>query len=580
MVARSADGSTFTFDSVGLLPFAFLLMFVSARRSNGYAGVHDLCTKTRVVQERADRTPAVSFLIQPRPQVAAGAPRLGPFVMLTPSDQIMPKGLVAGYDVELARQVWIDRRDPESPAVLPGRRDLDRPARLRWLTGVRRDDQAWDAYEAVPGQPVMSLPTQPWSLVRDWVRDIANELSAGLDDESLPRLSLDRVWIGRDGRIRLLDWPSAGTRGIERDLDAAPADCQAAQRFLLQFAASVLEGRPTNDARQEPPRTQPPLPLFAARFFRTLAEGGFTDGRAMADGAALLVRQPAVISQWRRTSHLAVCAALALFIAGPVLGWVELRRSVSAARNGPADDDMRRLTLDLGELRTHDGWEQQSPTPVIVERRQALEIYIAGTHRQLLQDALQSTDLAARRLQTGPLGARVEELLRRPVPSAGEVTRAEKILQRWLASRDRLVSMERQARRRISLTGLMALIAAIFGSILSPLFFRGGMLLRSLRFASVTADGLETSRARALCRAVVAWMPAYLYLVMAAQRSDLLTPIQRSNVFFASVTPVGLPLSGTALIGLAVFIVGGFVAAVRPTRGIQDWLTSTWLVPR
>ena len=580
VVRDAANGSTFTYGSPGRLPVAFLLMFVSARRSNGYAGLHDLCTRTRVVYERADRTPAVSSLTQPRVYVPAGAPRLGPFVMLTPSDPMAPKGLVAGYDVDLARHVWIERLDPETPAILPGRRDLDRPARLRWLTGIRRDDQAWDAYEAVPGQPLMSLPTQPWSLVRDWVRDIAIELSAGLNDGSLPRLSLDHVWIGRDGRVRLLDWAAAGTGRSDRDLDldAAPADCKDAQWFLLQCAASVLDVRPASDARREPPRTQPPLPLSAATFFRTLAEGAFTDGRAMADGAASLVHQPAAISSWRRTSHLAVCAVLSLFVAGPLLGWVELRTSVSA--DGPADGDVRWLTQSLNELSLHDGWAQQSPTPVIVERRQALEIYIAGTLRQRLQDALQSTDLATRPLPNGLLGARAEELLRKPVPSAEEVTRAEKVLERWLASMNRGVSSEQAARRRISLAGVLALIVAIVGSILSPLLFRGGMLLRSLRFALVTADGIETSRARALCRAVVAWMPAYLYLVMAAQQSDLLTPLQRSSYLFASITPVGLPLSGTAVIGLAVFIGGGLVAAVRPTRGIQDWLARTWLVPR
>lgn len=42
--------------------------------------------------------------------------------------------------------VWIDRREPQSPAVLTSRRDLDRPARLRWLAGIRRDQEAWDAY--------------------------------------------------------------------------------------------------------------------------------------------------------------------------------------------------------------------------------------------------------------------------------------------------------------------------------------------------------------------------------------------------------------------------------------------------
>jgi hypothetical protein len=300
----------------------------------------------------------------------------------------------------------------------------------------------------------------------------------------------------------------------------------------------------------------------------------------MADAAATLVQQPTVISTWRRTSHLGVCAVLALLIAGPLLGWSEIRRTFPSSGNGPADRDVTLLALGLRQLLQFDAWEQQSPTPRVVEQRQAFEIYIAGRLRRAMQDALHSTGQSARSLQSGPLRARAEEVFRRPVPSPEEVTRAEKVLERMLESWNRLFSMEQDARRRLSQTSLLALIAAIFGSALSPILFRGGMLLRALRFASVTQDGVEVSRSRALFRALVAWMPAYLYLEM-AQRTDLLTPAQRSSYMFpVSIRVSLLPLSGTALIALAVFIVGGLFAAVRPTRGIQDWLTGTWLVPR
>jgi hypothetical protein len=278
-------------------------------------------------------------------------------------------------------------------------------------------------------------------------------------------------------------------------------------------------------------------------------------------------------------SHLGVCAVLALLITGPVVNWGQVRRSVPSPGDTEAARDLRRLILALRELRQYDSWEQQSPTAGVVERRQALEIYIAGKFRRAMQDALQSTDPAARPLQDAALTARAAEVFRKPVPSPAEVIGAATVLQRWLESGNRLVSMEQTAGRRLSSTGLLALIAVIFGSIVSPVLFRGGMLLRSLRFASVTSDGVEVSRWRALFRALVAWAPAYLYLVTAL-RSDLLTPVQRASYLFALITPVDLPLSGTALIALVVFIVGGLYAAVRPARGIQEWVTGTWLVPR
>lgn len=376
--------------------------------------------------------------------------------------------------------------------------------------------------------------------------------------------------------------------GIDRDLDGRPADLIAAQRFVLQLAASALEGQPANDARREPPRTQPPLPLSASVFFRTLAEAGFTDGRAVAGAASSLVQQPAMISTWRRTSHLGVCAVAALLVVGPVLGWLAVRRALPVegrraffySVNGAADRELRWLTLSLNDLLYYEAWERQSPLRGIVERRQALEVYIAGRLRRTMQHVLQSTDMTVAELQGGPLRARMEELYRRPAPSSEEVTRAESVLQRLLGPRNQRFSTEETARRWIWLAGLLALSTAIVGSILSPLLFRAGMLLRSLRLAAVSTDGVEVSRSRALCRAVVAWTPAYLYIAVAAQRSDLLSPVQLSSFTFASVAPLRLPLSGTALVALIVFFVGGLYAAVRPTRGIQDWLTGTWLVPR
>jgi uncharacterized RDD family membrane protein YckC len=564
LVLQSAvGGSIFRLDSLGPFPVLFLLIFASARRRNGYAGLHDWCTATCVVEERADRAPAVSPLIESRVSIPPLAPRMGPFVVLTAPDAIAPRGLLPGYDVDLARPVWIDRREPESPAVLPSRRDLDRPARLRWLAGIRRGGDAWDAYEAVQGQSLMSLPKQPWSVVRDWARDIANELVAGLDDGSLPRLSLDRVWIGADGRARLLDWPAAGSHPGDRDRGGRSTDDLAAQRFLLQLAASAVEGRPADDVRDEPPRTTPPLPLSASRFFRTLAGAGFTDVRAMADAAASLVRQPPVLSRWRRTSHLAVCAVASSVAISWMMSWTTL----GTLPSGPDGDQMSEYRA-FEQLRQLDDWERQSPTPGVVERRQALEVYIAARFRRTLQDLPKATDRTARR---NPLDVRKEEVSRMPVPSPDEVTRAEKVLQPWLEFQNRVSLMQQKVSRRSTEEGLLALLAGILGIVISPLLFRGGMLLRSLRIASVTSDGVESSRLRALCRALVAWTPAIL---LAAQESDL---FHEASWTLALLIPVRFVLWRITTV---VFIVAGLYAVLRPTRGIQDWLTGTWLVPR
>ena len=114
--------------------------------------------------------------------------------------------------------------------------------------------------------------------------------------------------------------------------------------------------------------------------------------------------------------------------------------------------------------------------------------------------------------------------------------------------------------------------------------------MRAMGLVVVIEDGAQTSRVRALCRALIAWTPAFIYILITTQRTDLsLAPMQRVllplvwrqvNPMMAISMPISVPMSGAAAIGLAVLAVGAVYAAYRPARGIQDWLMGTWLVPR
>ena len=140
------------------------------------------------------------------PQTPAG--RIGPYQVLERLD----RNLVCGYDGRLRRKVWIHASPLGTPPLPPHRRDLSRPGRLRWLTGRRAAEECWDAYEAVEGKSLLAAVTTPqsWSTVRHWLNDLAAELRAGLEDQSISTLALDRVWVTPDQRARLLDWPAPG----------------------------------------------------------------------------------------------------------------------------------------------------------------------------------------------------------------------------------------------------------------------------------------------------------------------------------------------------------------------------------
>ena len=118
---------------------------------------------------------------------------------------------IVGLGVVTRRGVWIELLPGGAPPVPAWRRDLGRPARARWISGRRLGSECWDAYEAIEGRPLLEAigSPQPWSRVRHWIADLAQEIAAGLKDGSLPALAFDRVWIGSDDRARLLDWAPA-----------------------------------------------------------------------------------------------------------------------------------------------------------------------------------------------------------------------------------------------------------------------------------------------------------------------------------------------------------------------------------
>src|SRR5262249_53511107 len=128
-------------------------------------------------------------------------------------------------------------------------------------------------------------------------------------------------------------------------------------------------------------RTQP-LPLSAARFLRTLGEAGFVDAPAMAQAAASLAH-PHGSTRMRRAGQLGACA-LGLFLAAPPLARMPVYRYLSST--SLAHDGML-LQSAVAQLIAYDYWEQQSASPAIVQRRKALEIYLAGRLRPAIERA-------------------------------------------------------------------------------------------------------------------------------------------------------------------------------------------------
>ena len=215
MPAAGTGGTVAPILAAASIGFSFVIlatMFSMARRRNGYAGLHDLATRTRVVlRPRAVEARKAGSRAAADYSAIASGDRLGPYVVASASATatVSAPAVVQGYDDRLRRPVWVEMLPAGTPPLEARRRDLGRPARTRWLSGRRAEGECWDAYEAVDGQPFLEAAAspQPWSRVRHWLADLSDEIAAGMKDGSLPLLGIDRIWIGSDDRARLLDWP-------------------------------------------------------------------------------------------------------------------------------------------------------------------------------------------------------------------------------------------------------------------------------------------------------------------------------------------------------------------------------------
>src|SRR5262249_27790787 len=189
---------------------AVMLCMVTMRARNGYCGLHDLATGTRVVMLRPADSGVQGFPLLPvKPHRLDDGPQaFGPFEVRGLMGRCDGATVYAARDDTLKRRVWVFARPGTESPVATSRTQISRVTRPRWLQGGTSTDERWDAFEAVRGAPVTELGSISWDHGRFILRDLAEELATGVADSTLPaRLNLDQVWLDEDGRVRLLDAP-------------------------------------------------------------------------------------------------------------------------------------------------------------------------------------------------------------------------------------------------------------------------------------------------------------------------------------------------------------------------------------
>lgn len=560
--SRETQITSFIF--LGLSAAYSLALFVTARRRNGFAAVHDLLTGTRVIQKSAYQPRNVITQDETPVATTETMPRLGPYHVLTELATGDGDAISLGYDTRMLRKVWIRRTRPGEPPVPPMLRNIARPGRLRWLQGERTASESWDAYEAANGTPMVNLlnERQLWSSVRHWLLDLATELEAGKRDGTLPGvLALDRVWITLDGRAKLLDFAAPG---------AVPAGQTASANvgtniFLNQVAMSALEGRMASREEASTRTVSVPLALRARAFVKGLITSP-QDASLMAELKPLLQEKPCV-SRRKRAAILFALAAPALMMGASLIVAAQLSHTFMQSR-----PELLPLTAcllayqDLANGKSRATEMNLDP----LEAKAAMEVHIAGKYGHVIRDSHAWFSPMFKTTLKPDLRAAAERMVaEHPQPTSEEMKKAETLLQPLIKGlEDPAIFAKHGDIRHIlnSMTGLVmcwVMTATAVVSLVCAVLFRRGLLFQILGISVVTDNGADASRLRLLGRGLIAWSPVLLsavtlYLSMAGSPSNLIAP--------------------SLVMGVLVLVFA--IASIIPReRSLQDMLAGTWLVP-
>jgi hypothetical protein len=188
-------------------------------------------------------------------------------------------------------------------------------------------------------------------------------------------------------------------------------------------------------------------------------------------------------------------------------------------------------------------------------------VFIAAHYRSLItNEAAWSSPIALVLIKGDARRFAEQSVADHVAPTEKQIAEAEAALKPYV-SQAAFPDVSRQPGLLFMITCVCLVVYVGFPALLSALLFRGGLVLLIANVAFVRRDGMRASRLRVFWRALVAWSPVVLALIL------YMACMQRHAVS-------GQVLAGLAVCGLAV------LSVVLPGRGLPDRLAGTWPVPR
>jgi hypothetical protein len=561
------------------------LLLAPMRKGNGYRGLHEFLSGTRVVAYTGSRPRRLLGASGWEPVLSRpeGLPeRVGSYLVQGGLRWDADAKIVLAEDATLHRKVWVRLRPLDGLPLDEARRKVNRMSRLWSLASGVQDQARWDAFAAPTGCPLSLLVAREgklgWSDLRPILEELADELTQSCADGTLPAtLSADQVWLEPNGRVQLLDVPLHAPGGGQA---AGGTDHERSLSLLAELAVLALEGRAAAAVRA--PRA--PVPRYAALSLRRLSPGPgrYLTAEDFRKELASRRDQPGEVTRARRVGHLAVLAAflltgaVSMFSMGWVPGYWEVMNTHAYVRYG----ELALADLEAGSAREY-GAGLKHHDPLVRQRAEAqrtADLEMGGRLQESLEELRQRHDAAIRTL-TGNLQPYV--LL------------AETEMREGIAKEHRVPDDVRQAAEwRLNYQndrGFQEVQAYINGFFIAmivvwPILWvcwsfatRGGLSFWLLGIALVRWDGEPASRLRCAWRAFVVWAPVTSLLVASYCLERWYWSAWRVDDPYHWVLWLAWASWWAALASLAIYAV---LALWLPNRSLHDRLAGTYLVPR
>jgi len=544
VASQSQDIDILTWVGVGNILLTAVI-FSTMRRRNGYAGMHDLISKARVVQSLKPITREnLAFPAVAHSDESAEERTIGPYKIINNLGRNDEEQLLEGYDPVLMRSVWMRNYIDQSVARPLGACHTMPAAGLHWIAGQRSDDACWDAYEAPGGAAFLDLAREGccWGTLRLWLCDIAQAAEEHEKSTGAPALlKLEQIWIAGNNRAKVLDFTPPQ---FESDTPGCLVDELVCR--MVEYAKP-----------KQPKKNTDIYPLYVNESISTIKHN---QSKSLVSILEPLQQYPTRVSTRKKLAGfltvispgvIQLCLVMAFF-------------ALTSLRSNEQLNDLSSAFL------AYEGLSKSEFTIGDYDSKQTvefLEMYVSVKCGDIIDkytDSWSDIPYAYIELRTNKkkiLKIRekwsdVSEDKKQQMEDAFNTEMGKIVIDGFNLFSDQPSLWSLLNSFSIIIIMVTAMFVA-FPAFAAAVLCRRGLILRVCSIEFVTSDGKAANRLRLIARSIIVWLP--LVVLFYAK--------------FSLYNSAAVPYVGMIYLGLAVWSV------FTSKRTIQDKLSGTWVVP-